>query len=178
MTDRKQGVAPVRSVHVDCSPTGARNWLRNKRYDIIEEGKDIIAAEDKALATGEGYEGRRYAIYSIWRPLKTVKRDSLIVCDIQSLEKEGLVESVNKQPGVHGDFLSGVVMISDERNEKLRWFWIREQEVDEVFFLQFYDSVAEREGRATGVPHGSPELIGAEGKELRESVEARVMAFW
>jgi GA4 desaturase len=166
-------------VHIDSSPDGARQTLRNKRKDIVEEARDIVEAEDEALAAGQPYDGRRYAMYSVWRPLKTVKRDPIIMCDPNSIDvKRDLVESRNKSPGVKGDYLSGVSMLQLGNAEKQKWYWIREQEPDEVLFLQFYDSYAEQEGLPIGVPHGSPELIGVEEQEVRESVEARVIAFW
>ena len=175
----KEGGTPVRSIHIDYSPAGARSMLRNTRLDIIEEAKDIFASEDEALASGKPYQGRRYAIYSIWRPLKTVKRDPLVLCDPNSIDrKRDLIEDYSKRPGVNGDFIGGVLMLSGFHAEEQKWYWLEEQREDEVYFLQFYDSFAEREGRHPGVPHGSPELVGVECRENRESIESRVVAFW
>ena len=108
----KSRAGPARTVHIDFSPHGARQNISNKRMDILEEARDIIVAEDVAIAAGLSYEGRRYGIYSVWRPLKTAKRDPLIMCDPNSIEvKRDLVESMNKSPGVKGDFLNGLYMM-------------------------------------------------------------------
>jgi GA4 desaturase len=89
----KAAAHPARAVHVDYSPKGARTMLRNYRTDITEEAKDIVEAEDRR---GPG-EGRRYAYYSVWRPIKEVRRDPLAICDPRSLVPErDLVEHTYK----------------------------------------------------------------------------------
>jgi hypothetical protein len=177
--DPSKRVGPARSVHIDFSPQGATGLLRHKSQDIISEARDIIEAEDKALASGNPYEGRRYAIYNIWRPLKTVRKDPLILCDPGSIDRgRDLIEFVNEYPSINGDFLNGLYMLSGFHAEQQKWFWIREPKEDEVYFLQFYDCFAEREGSPVGVPHESPDLVDVEGGEVRESVETRVIAFW
>ena len=64
-------------------------WIRNVvaqcgRHDIRFEAEDILAAEDQIPEDGR-YEGRRYAVYSVWRPLKPVARDPLAMCDPSSI---------------------------------------------------------------------------------------------
>ena len=84
-----------------------------------------------------------------------------------------------QQPGVKGDFLTEVHMLQAKNMQSQKWHYIKEQKPNEVLFIQFFDSHAEKEGRAIGTPHGSPVLIGKEEeKELRESVEVRVLALW
>jgi hypothetical protein len=101
---------PARSVHIDYSPKGAGTMIRYNRKDIAEAAKDIIAAEDEAAASKTEYNGRRYGLFSVWRPLKTVGRDPISVCDPNSIvPKRDLVEFFNKQPGENGDFLGGVI---------------------------------------------------------------------
>ena len=76
--------------------------LRNFWTDIAGGTADIIAAEDRDLCKdglpgSEEYKGRRYALYSIWRPLKMVKRDPIAVCDGRSIDEErDLIEHVYK----------------------------------------------------------------------------------
>jgi hypothetical protein len=100
-----QKVGPARAVHVDFSPKGAGKMLRCLRQDILDGVGDIIEAEDRLKGKNDGneipesmeYDGRRYAFYSIWRPLKTVKRDPIAVCDGTSIDRErDLVEHVYK----------------------------------------------------------------------------------
>lgn len=51
----------------------------------------IIDAED-AQSRGEDLKAPRYAAYSVWRPLRTVKRDPLAVCDYRSIDKDELIK--------------------------------------------------------------------------------------
>lgn len=91
-----QKIGPARAVHIDYSPAGAGKVLRNLRHDITQAVGDIIEAED-GMKEGDDYEGRRYALYSIWRPLKTVKRDPIAVCDGRSIDPDAdLIEHVYK----------------------------------------------------------------------------------
>jgi hypothetical protein len=172
-SDVEMKIPPARAMHIDYSPDGVRQMIRNMRPSIIEEAKDIIAAED------EGRPARRYAWYSIWRPIKTVKRDPIIVLDPATYNpQEELIEFVNKQPSVLGDYLAGLYVLAPRATEGHKWRWISNQQNDEVLFIQFFDSYAAREGRPVGTPHGSPLLDGVDDEDPRESIEARVVAFW
>ncbi|KAH6718152.1 hypothetical protein BKA61DRAFT_716837 [Leptodontidium sp. MPI-SDFR-AT-0119] len=176
-------IGPARSIHIDYSPDGARQILRHVRGDVIESTRDIVEAEDAAVAAGKDiafYSGRRYAMFSVWRALKKVDRDPVAICDPTFIDFErDLVEHVNKQPSdSHVDYLAGLSMLKGDRAEEQKWYWISEQDVDEVLVLQFYDSYAAREGRPWGAPHGGVTLIGKEEGEPRHSVEARCIAVW
>lgn len=69
-------------------------------------------------------------------------------------------------------------MLQANNTASQRWHYIKEQQPDEVLFIQFFDSHAKKEGRVVGVPHGSPVLLGNEETELRNSVEIRCLALW
>jgi hypothetical protein len=128
-------------MHIDYSPAGARQILRNVRKDICEEAEDIIAAEDATAAQGnfDHYHGRRYGIFSFWRPLKTVTRDPIAVLDPASFYAEmELAEFVNKQLGTNGPFLAGLHMLKGDNADQHRWFWLSEQNDDEVLLIQFF----------------------------------------
>ncbi len=179
----KDQVGPARSVHIDYSPNGARQILRNVRSDVIESAADIIEAEDAAILAGKDiahYDGRRYGMFSVWRPLRKVVRDPVAVCDPSTIDFErDLVEHINKQPSAtKGDYLAGLSMLRGDRAEEQSWYWISDQDVDEVLIFQFYDSYAIREGRPWGAPHGGVTLVGKEDGQPRNSVEARCVAIW
>lgn len=78
-----------------------------------------------------------------------------------------------------GDFLTELHMLQGKNATTQKWHYIKEQNPDEVLFIQFFDSHAKKEGRVVGVPHGSLVLLRNEDeKELRESVEVRCLALW
>jgi hypothetical protein len=67
-----------------------------------------------------------------------------------------------KRPSLKGDYLAGPAMLNGVRAQSQKWYWIKEQKKDEVYFLQFFDNYAEKEGRPLGVQHCSPELLNIE----------------
>jgi hypothetical protein len=177
--DQNSRLEPLRVVHIDYSPESARIMLRNFNPKVWEAAKDIIEAEDEAAASGTEYKGERYAFYSVWRPLKTVTKDPLAVCDPNTIDRDrDLGYQPLKRPSLKGDYIAGVAMVNGVRAQNQKWYWIKEQKEDEVYFLQFFDKYAEKEGRPLGVPHCSPGLLNIESGETRESVETRVIAFW
>lgn len=63
---------------------------------------------------------------------------------------------------------------------KHQWHCISNQQPDEVFVTQLFDSDAERNGLrvAGGVMHSSVHLAGTEAEEARESTEMRCIVIW
>jgi len=173
-------MGPVRYAHIDYSPRGAAAMLRHTRQDILEDARDIVAAEDQAALLKAEYSGPKYAYYSVWRPLKTVVRDPLCVCDPTSIDPEkDLMEAFNKQVGESGDFIASYYFLQGTRAQQQKWYYIKEQKTDEVLVIQLFDSHARKEGRPIGTPHGSPEMLGGiEEDGPRESIEIRVLVLW
>lgn len=86
------GASPAPKVHLDFSPLGARTHIRKYHRNVTLAAEPVIQGENRLLEsgvnwdelkdhyreTGEGGEGvPRFALFSIWRPLKTVHRDPL-----------------------------------------------------------------------------------------------------
>ncbi len=145
--------------------------IRHARYDVVEEAQDIIADEDANRQARRGY-----AMYSVWRPLKKVTRDPIALIDPKSFvfDKE-LIEFVNRQPGVNGDFFAGVHLVSPDDVNQHKWYYISEQDKDEIILIQLYICHAKQEGRPIGAPHCSPDMLsGVSSEGWRESIEARV----
>jgi len=65
-------------------------------------------------------------------------------------------------------------------SSSLQWYYLSQQEPDEVLLVKFFDSAALGEdSQEAGAPfHASPEIGAAEGDSPRESIELRVLAFW
>jgi hypothetical protein len=177
--DQTPRLTPLRPPHIDYNAESARIMLRSFIPEVWEAAKDIIEAEDAAAASGTEYKGRRYAFLSIWRPLKTVTKDPLALCDPNTIDPErDLAYTGLKRPSLKGDYIAGPVSLTGIRAQSQKWYWIKEQKEDEVYFLQFFDNYAEKEGRPLGVPHCSPELLDVKSGETRESIETRVVLFW
>jgi hypothetical protein len=184
------GGKPSAKVHLDYTPSGARTHLRKFHPKFTEAAADIIKAEDALLAEGKDLKtnykesnGPRWAIYSIWRPLKTVRRDALAVSDQRAVQLDDYVPTVMKfpylgQPGVTGTH--DIDSYLSRYSESHKWFWVEEQKAEEVVIITFFDSDAEKDGgpASGGILHSSVELPGTEDQELRESVELRCLCIW
>jgi hypothetical protein len=138
----------------------------------------VLEAEDLALKTKTPYSGPRYAAYSVWRPLKPIRRDPLVVADWRSIDPADFAPFEHRIPSVEGDFYSEACMIKPGSVGGQKWYWVPEQMPDEVLVIKLADSEGGFGGVAGGTPHASPVIEGDGAEEARESVEVRVFAFW
>ncbi|KAK3320260.1 GA4 desaturase [Cercophora scortea] len=188
------GVSPAPKPHVDYSPAGARTHIREYHSKLTSAAASIIAAEDALLAEGkslkENYHptdstgGPRWALYSIWRPLKPVRRDPLALLDQRTLKDEDFIPvnittpCLGREDGsTETHEAEGYLASYREGHE---WNWIEDQKPEEVLVIGLFDSGMEREGGVAsgGTLHSSVELEGREGEEARESLELRCLCVW
>jgi len=164
--------------------------LRKYHDKTTAFASEVTKAEDKLLAEGisnleikNHYNGPRWAMFSVWRPLKTVKRDPLALSDCRTFPKEDYVDfKVLFPTGVEEEesdtHRTEVYLAYGSDNHS--WHWISNQQSDEVLVIQLFDSEAEKNGLgvAGGVMHSSVELDGTQEEEARESIEVRCMVIW
>jgi hypothetical protein len=188
------GGSPAPKVHLDYTPAGARTHLRKYHEKTAAFATGIIEAEDRLVAKGvhpseikDHYDGPRWAMFSVWRPLKTVKRDPLALSDCRTFPKEDYIDfhvlfptGVKEQGDGLGDGSHKEQVYLAYGSEKHEWHWISNQQPDEVLVIQLFDSEAEKNGLgvAGGVMHSSAHLEGTEAEEARESVEVRCTVIW
>ncbi|KAI2464823.1 GA4 desaturase [Annulohypoxylon bovei var. microspora] len=183
------GASPASKIHLDFSPKGARTHIRKFHPGLAKAAADIINHEDSLIEDDkdlkESYKdcgGPRWALYSIWRPLKTVDRDPLAVIGQGSFSKEDCVPVDVYFPclgtGTEQKHLSESLVVRYSDNHK--WHWIDKQTPEEVLILRFFDSDAEGNGFVAGGGsfHSSVELPGTENEAARESLEIRVLCIW
>lgn len=206
-----QLAAPIRVPHMDLTPLGARQAIRSEQkamFDVAVQA-GIIAAEDQLhhnprakesdVAIAERYNStgsRRYAAYSIWRPLRKVGRDPLAVASRNKGEPTTTSgdfvhhfyeNKIRGDPDLNGDFLKEYTMLGVKSPEapvpddSLKWYYVSEQEPDEVLFIKLFDSAAlgADSEHAPAPWHGSPEIgEAASSDEPRESIDIRIIVFW
>ena len=185
------GASPAPKIHLDYSPDGARTHIRCFHPGLTEAAKRVIEIEDRLEAEGKSLRdykassAPRWALYSIWRPLKTVKRDPLALGDQRTFQPEDYLEVKIKMPylGREGTDLDGKT--HETRSYLARWsqgqewYWIEEQQPEEVLVICLFDSEMEGVNKASGgTLHSSVELEGAENEAARESLELRCLAVW
>lgn len=214
-------IKPSRIPHMDYTPLGARQLIRSMRSDVhhyADAEAGVIDYENKLCASaGNGISankengdeflfqnynkpnqpGPRYAIFSIWRPLKLCTQDPLAFVTRSDFDSacSGSDNDLEywrynlRTPGFKGDWCWNLAMVraredTDKRSEKLMagpvWNYIPDQRPDEVLFIKHFDSASlgPNGTEVPGVPHASPDLGSAGYGDARESIETRVIAFW
>ncbi|KIX00672.1 uncharacterized protein Z518_09737 [Rhinocladiella mackenziei CBS 650.93] len=183
------GASPAPKVHLDYAPNGARTHLRKYHPTMTAAAKDIIAAEDSLLSQGkslrESYAasklGPRWALYSIWRPLKRVHRDPLALGDARTFLESDYVPVIVKTPnlGIPETSTHDTESYLAHWSEGQKWYFISHQEPEEVLVISLFDSDRDKDTVAAGgTLHSSVDLPGTEGEEPRESLELRCLAIW
>lgn len=171
------GLEPARFAHCDYTLTGLKRTARYCRKDIKDAAQAALDAEDN------GTDPKRYAAYSVWRPIKPVKRDPLAVADWRTTNVETLqpIEyRATSNVTENGEYmLEQLTQTPNAKNSGQKWYCKANQSPDDVLILKFADTASEYDPKiAAGCAHCSPTLFGKENEEPRMSVEARVMAFW
>lgn len=212
---------PYQLVHSDISPEGARNFLRsigpsffedvgcsetvaaaanqkaflNLCNEILQAEKQAISDSNCALSDwhGSNYNGPRWALFSIWRPLETVKQDPLGLMDASSIftvpssysEKHKSYVSmsfmVNDKDGKENYTASNIMPLAPQ-GKKHQWYWISNQEPDEVYAIKLFDSEAwKTDSRVMPCcPHSAFALPATQTESLppRRSIETRCFVVW
>lgn len=143
---------PVQRVHVDQSYKAAPKRVTHHLPD-----------EADRLLKG------RFQIINLWRPIKTIRKDPLGVADAASVPDSDLVPVQLVYPDRVGETLTVLP------NENHRWFYLKEQQPDEVLLIKCFDS--KTDGRARRVPHSAFVDESTINEEARESIEVRSLVF-
>ncbi|KIW91169.1 uncharacterized protein Z519_08064 [Cladophialophora bantiana CBS 173.52] len=172
----ERSLEPARALHVDYTLKGLRDTIKYCRADFAEAGAEAIKAYEA------GNRGPRVAAYSVWRPLKTVKRDPIAVLNWKSPGNihNDLHTFDYRAKGFQGEYLLEAYTISrPQKPADHEWYYVSEQKPHEVMMIKFADTDSEHDKDvAAAGGHGSPFVVGTEDEEPRESIEARVLAFW
>ncbi|KAK4493829.1 hypothetical protein PRZ48_015014 [Zasmidium cellare] len=150
---------PVRRVHIDESPKSGLN-----------EYNHYIRPNDPG---NEHLRGRHVAIFNIWKPIKTVQRDPLCLCDARSIQDEDLQSGKVQVPNV------GEIENFSIRPPKVtgahEFVYVREQRPNQALIFRIMDTRIDQGAakRSCGVAHTSFVDPGTETAPPRESVEVR-----
>ncbi|KJZ70018.1 hypothetical protein HIM_10599 [Hirsutella minnesotensis 3608] len=183
------GAAPANKIHLDYSTKGARIYIRNFHPKVTEAAAGVIRHEDALTEAGASLKetygasgGPRWALYSVWRPLKTVRRDPLAAIDFTTVDDDDYVSfavpaATQGGPDMGKPYAGEA--FSATHSKRHQWYWIDSQTPEEVLILRFFDSTAEGQSRtAGGVLHSSVELPGTADQPARESIELRCLCVW
>lgn len=156
MAKRRENHAqePVKVAHNDYTPKSGPQRVR-----------DLLPNEAEALLQN------RFAVINVWRPIRgPVQESPLAVCDAQSMVPDDFVKHVLKYRDRDGEVYSVAY------NPNHKWYYIPNQEKEEVLLLKCYDSDTHR-SRFTA--HSAFEDPGSPpGAAPRESIEVRTLVFF
>ena len=91
--------------------------------------RDLLPDEADALLKN------RFAVINVWRPIRgPVQESPLAVCDARSMAQEDFVKHVLKYRDRDGEVYSVAY------NPNHRWYYVPNQQKEEVLLLKCYDS--------------------------------------
>jgi hypothetical protein len=154
-------------VHIDQSYFGAEMVHDNK----LKDNPDALKLKSS-----------RWAIINLWRPLNTVTRDNLAVCDARTAEEKDFVAFyANLSPELRNakngyNFAAGARSEAWEvkANDKHKWYYAANMKPDEALLIKQFDSSNEAAKRTPHCAFSAKEDYGP----TRQSVEVRCLVFW
>lgn len=114
----------------------------------------------------------RFAFLGIWRPLKTVRKDPLAVCDATTVLDSDY--QVRLREFSRTGIKSANYVLS--HREQHAWYYMSEMQPHEIIVFKGYDTKQDEAGWRC--PHTAFVLPESEEQLPRESIEARVLCFW
>ncbi|KAF2830930.1 hypothetical protein CC86DRAFT_344076 [Ophiobolus disseminans] len=117
----------------------------------------------------------RFSFLGAWRPLKSVRRDPLAVCDATSVTEADYQVRLREFART-GNKSANYVMSHEGEEQRHEWWYMSEMQPDEMVVFKGYDTARDLAGWRC--PHTAFRLEGSEGEEPRESIEARIVCFW
>lgn len=119
--------------------------------------------------------GARWMLVQTWRPLRTVRRDPLALCDALSYNHADWRWRVPEVAGLTGNG----ILAHPGAEERHRWYYMHEMTPEEIFVFKGGDSRMGEPGLTgyTGA-HTSVILPDSADAPPRESIEQRLIALW
>ncbi|KAJ8107349.1 hypothetical protein OPT61_g8931 [Boeremia exigua] len=115
-----------------------------------------------------------YAYLGIWRPLKTVYRDPLAVCDATTVpDSDYRIREREFRSGVKS---GNYVMCHAGEEQQHQWYYMSEMKPDEAVVFKGYDTDQRKPGWRC--PHTAFRLPASDREPPRQSIEARIVCFW
>jgi hypothetical protein len=153
------GLLPARGAHVDYNEATVRWWTQS------------IAGPDEAAELLQ----RRFMLMNLWRPITTVQKTPLALCDASTVREEDLNPSEirgglydpDRQP-MHGFNLAF--------SPRHRWYYVPRMRPDEVLAFKLFDS---DRGRLQWTGHTAfDDPTSAPDARPRQSLEIRTISFF
>jgi hypothetical protein len=114
---------PIFYPHVDSDPSAVRSKV-----------KEVLGEEE-----GQKVMQKRFQILNTWRPLgpNPITNTPLTICDYRTLDVDNDIH-VSKVRNTAAT--TGLYMISRNRKDAHRWYYLSQMKSDEMFILKIFDS--------------------------------------
>ncbi|HKE44046.1 MAG TPA: CmcJ/NvfI family oxidoreductase [Steroidobacteraceae bacterium] len=152
------GQRPAYGAHVDYGERSVRQFTH-----------DLLGARE-----AESWLQRRFVLMNVWRPVRTVLRTPLAVCDASTVRRSELNDSE-----VHGGLndpnrptLYGYTLSYGAQH---RWYYVPAMEPGEILVFKLFDSDATRVQWTAHTAFDDPSA--ASDAPARESIEIRTISF-
>lgn len=199
--------APFFVVHGDYTAEVARAHLRavaptffeglgsapyitpEERETFFKLHSEVVAAQDAAMKEagvddarwdGSNYAGPRWGMFSVWRPLSTVRRHPLAIMNPRDLGPFVELHRVYRsRPGFAEEYKTTNLFARGPKGKQHRWYYLPEQKVDEVYAIKLFDSDSQKKnGPVFGAPHSAFDTKGTNHLPARRSIVCRAIVIW
>ncbi len=152
------GNQPAFGAHIDY---GART-VRDQALRILgeEEGERRLAG--------------RHVLINVWRPIRTVERTPLALCDASTIGAEDLFES-EIRGGLGDAGRKSLFGFNLAHTERQRWYYVPRMRPEEVFVFKLFDSDPSRVQFTAHTAFNDP--TSPPDARPRQSIEIRTIAF-
>jgi hypothetical protein len=152
------GRLPAYGAHVDYGDRTVRQFA-----------KDILGAEE-----AERWLGRRYLLVNLWRPIRTIYRAPLAVCDA-SLVEEGDLNESEVRGGLGDPSRPSLFGFNLAYSPRHRWYYVPRMQPEEVLVFKLFDSDRSRVQWTGHTAFDDP--TSPPDAPPRESIEVRTISF-
>jgi hypothetical protein len=152
------GLLPARGAHVDYDEATVRQWTRQLAPD---EADQLLE--------------RRFMLMNLWRPLSTVEKTPLALCDASSVAAEDLNPSVI-YGGLHDLNRPPMTGYNLSYNPQHRWRYTPRMAPDEIYAFKLCDSDRRRVQWTGHTAFDDP--TSAPDAAPRQSLEIRTISFF
>jgi hypothetical protein len=164
----KKVQAPSPRPHVDFSPENAEEFVLSR---IPSSGGPERAEVASLIANTP-----RWQVLGIWKPLKPVQRDPLVLIDSRSVPDSDYCDLLrDKTAKLMGREMKWVLSMLKHggKEEEHRWHYLSDMQPEEVLIFKHFDS--KRDIAAWRCAHTSIEIPGTENLPARESIDVRAL---
>ncbi len=150
---------PARGAHVDYDEPTVQWWTRQEVGD--EEAERLLR--------------HRHVLINLWRPITTVEKSPLALCDASTVEKGDLNRS-EVRGGLDDPDRATMCGFNLQHNPRHRWYYVPHMRPDEIFAFKLCDSET---GRVQWTGHTAfDDPTSPADARPRQSIEIRTISFF